>query len=106
MYGSMGHGVYFIEAYRNSEDSVSKERYARVLKKILYSLDKASIQTDEGITWVDNTSLDFHQSHKVIYNLGLPHGISGIASFLSTLIENKIEEELSRSFLMEACDGY
>jgi lantibiotic modifying enzyme len=99
MYGSIGHGVYFSEALKNSTDSDSNDRYTAVLKKILYSLDKASIKTKEGITWVDNTSLDFHQNHKVIYNLGLPHGITGIAAFLSTLIENKIEEELTRKLL-------
>jgi lantibiotic modifying enzyme len=49
------------------------------------------VRDSSGITWHDNTTLDYHREKKVIFNLGIPHGISGIICFLSEMIELGIE---------------
>lgn len=100
MYGLIGHGMYFAEAVRNqSLSSCGDVDPRQALQKIVRALSNSSHTTDKGITWIDNTSLDHHKNNKVIYNLGLPHGITGIASFLSDMIDLRIEKDLSTHLL-------
>lgn len=92
MYGLIGHGVYFAESYRNQQGvSGNGTDPQKALAKIISEIADSSVRVGSGITWHDNTSLDYHREKKVIFNLGIPHGISGIVSFLSEMIELGIE---------------
>ncbi|MBS1489714.1 MAG: hypothetical protein JSS93_04240 [Bacteroidetes bacterium] len=98
MYGLIGHGVYFIESFKTNSSKPSKVDASLCLRKIILALERSAIKTNQGITWIDYTSLDYHDK-KIMYNLGLPHGIAGIAIFLSKMIELGIEKVRSTSLL-------
>jgi hypothetical protein len=61
-----------------------------------------AIKTQHGLTWVDNTSLDYHKKQKIIYNLGMPHGISGVVSFLSEMVSLGIEIDKCNYLIKES----
>ncbi len=90
MYGYIGHGIYFREALLNQPNN---ELAKNALNTILDCLYDHSIHNKGEICWVDNTSLDYHEKRKTIYNLGIPHGIPGIILFLSYLIDLEIQVE-------------
>jgi hypothetical protein len=48
---------------------------------------------------VDKTSLDYHPLSNIIYNLGIPHGVTGIVLFLSMMIDLDIEVETSKKLI-------
>jgi len=100
MYGLIGHGIYFTEVERNrllgSACSIDPRQN---LSRIVKILDRCSIESKDGITWIDNTSLDYHKNKRVIYNLGIPHGVAGIASFLSEMINIDVEVETCKKLL-------
>ena len=103
MYGLIGHGVYFSEAKRNQTiGSTCAVDTNSILKRIVGILENSAIKTKHGLTWVDNTSLDYHKKQKIIYNLGMPHGIAGVVSFLSEMANSGIEIDKCHYLIKES----
>ncbi|MGS2739467.1 lanthionine synthetase C family protein [Sinomicrobium sp. M5D2P17] len=83
LHGIMGIGHYFLIRYRNTGSGVLKERYAKLLNKIVYRLKEATITENSGNKW---KSWLIREEQLKGYNLSLSHGMSGIVNFLSRLL--------------------
>lgn len=85
LYGYLGKGLYFLS---KPESALSKS----VIEKILQILSRDRVQVDvESITWVDFRLKyeydDAKNERFVLGNCGQAHGITGIISFLCTVLE-------------------
>lgn len=101
MYGLIGQGVYYLEMISNANLSNEAVDPFENLRKIVRALDHFSVNQDDTLTWIDHISTEDKNSKNPIYNLGIPHGVSGILCFLSIMHEMDIEKERAENLLRQ-----
>jgi lantibiotic modifying enzyme len=91
MYGLIGIGIYYLEQIESKANTQNAPFLH--LQKIVISLNEMAIENGDSIFWIDYASTISKKSTTPIYNLGIPHGITGIMCFLSKVFEIGIEKE-------------
>jgi lantibiotic biosynthesis protein len=98
MYGFIGQGLYFLEALDSPTPAAIDP--VKGLQKIVTALYTLQKKDSSGlITWEDITSRNIKKSTSPIYNLGIPHGVTGIINFLSSVYQRGIEPDLIRELI-------
>lgn len=94
--GLVGMGVYFLERYPD-------ESGAKGLSKLLDHFEELAVDVEGGKTWVTPPELLPEWQRELApegyYNLGLAHGVPGIAALLGHMIAQGVEVERARKLL-------
>jgi lantibiotic modifying enzyme len=86
-YGAIGLGLYFL-----------KRRQFGMVKKILYGLADSAVTDEQEIKWVQHSPV---LSKDARYDLGLPHGITGILYFINKCYRENVLPGLCEALLIK-----
>ena len=91
LHGGLGIGWYLFERREISE-------VKRALEHAVEILESLAVEEPNGLKWPGK----LNDQNKIIYNLGLAHGIPGVMVFLSRCMHTKVHPVLAQKLMKQA----
>ncbi|REC79003.1 hypothetical protein DRF57_01630 [Chryseobacterium rhizosphaerae] len=92
LHGALGYGYYFLERYNNTGNEKLKKKYLEYILIFIEKLELISVSKGEDTYWEYVNPLEYEKQ----INFGLAHGIPSILSFLTRVLESKINSLLAK----------
>lgn len=92
LHGALGYAFYFLERYNNTKNEKLRKIYLEYILTFVEKLEMVSSSKGELVYWECINPLDIENGKQV--NFGLAHGLPSILSFLTYVLESKINSLL------------